>query len=92
MENKEKYFMIGTMALAFVAIFISLVPILKVEQSDNNSLQLEPIQYFCKETETSKSCDSLSQVNKKGTQTRCYFYSEELERLTWKVCNSGWRI
>lgn len=35
-------------------------------------------------------CDKLSAVNDLGFQTRCYFFSEELNRSTYKVCKTGW--
>ena len=46
--------------------------------------------YVCLDTEIAMKCDKLSAVNTEGTQTRCYYFSEEKNRTTYKVCSSGW--
>lgn len=45
--------------------------------------------YTCGE-EIAIKCEKLSAVNDLGLQTRCYFFSEELNRSTYKVCRTGW--
>ena len=45
--------------------------------------------YVCEDKQISLVCDKLSKVNE-GIQTRCYFFSEELNRSTYKICNTGW--
>jgi hypothetical protein len=35
-------------------------------------------------------CEKLSSVNSEGKQTRCYFFSEEKNRTTYKTCFDGW--
>lgn len=46
--------------------------------------------YVCEDSQIAIQCDKLSAVNDEGLQTRCYFYSEEKERDTYKSCSSGW--
>lgn len=46
--------------------------------------------YICEESQIALICEKLSKINLEGIVTRCYFYSEELERETYKICNSGW--
>ena len=46
--------------------------------------------YACEDLNLAIKCDSLSSVNKEGLQTRCYYFSKELERDTYKTCNTGW--
>jgi len=35
-------------------------------------------------------CDKLSAQNDLGISSRCYFFSEEKNRTTYKTCKSGW--
>ena len=47
--------------------------------------------YACLDREIAMICeDGLSNVNADGLQTRCKYFSEELNRSTYKICNSGW--
>ena len=46
--------------------------------------------YYCEEREIVMVCDKLSAINDDGGQTRCYFYSEEKQRGTYKICDKGW--
>ena len=46
--------------------------------------------YVCEERGLAMICDKLSSVNKEGIQTRCYFFSEDLNKTSYKVCSSGW--
>ena len=45
--------------------------------------------YYCGERELALQCDKLSKLSD-GVQTRCYFYDEEKEKDTYKVCSGGW--
>jgi len=36
------------------------------------------------------ACDKLSAANEEGLQTRCYYFSDELSRSTYKTCKTGW--
>jgi len=36
------------------------------------------------------TCDKLSSPNKLGISSRCYFFSEDLNRTTYKSCKDGW--
>ena len=47
--------------------------------------------YVCLEREIAMICEEgLSKVNAEGLQTRCKYFSEEKNRSTYSVCNSGW--
>ena len=47
--------------------------------------------WYCEAADISKNCDSLSTPNQDtGYISRCYFFSEELNRTTYKICSSGW--
>ena len=46
--------------------------------------------YVCEDRQIALVCDKLSEVNKDGIQTWCYFFSEELNRSTYKICKVGW--
>lgn len=35
-------------------------------------------------------CDKLSAQNDLGISSRCYFFSEDLNRTTYKNCKTGW--
>ena len=37
-------------------------------------------------------CDSLSKPNADGISSRCYFFSEDLNRSTYKTCKQGWLL
>lgn len=51
----------------------------------------QPNVYVCEDLEIAMQCDDLSAINYDGLQTRCYFYSEEKQRDTYKKCSSGWK-
>ena len=40
--------------------------------------------YACQDTQIAMHCDSLSKINTEGTQTRCYYFSEELNKTSYK--------
>ncbi len=42
--------------------------------------------YFCESKDMVMLCEKLSS----GLGTRCYFFSEELNRTTYKICKEGW--
>lgn len=46
--------------------------------------------WVCEDLELAMRCDSMSKVNDDGLITRCYYYSEEKQRDTYKTCKSGW--
>ena len=46
--------------------------------------------YACEDLNLAMQCDKLSSVNDLGFQTRCYYFSEEKNRTTYKSCSSGW--
>ena len=46
--------------------------------------------YYCESKDVVGICDKLSKVNSAGIQSRCYFFSEELDKTTYKTCSSGW--
>lgn len=46
--------------------------------------------YTCEVRDLAWQCDSLSNVNSNGFQTRCYFFDEVKDRDTYKSCSSGW--
>ena len=47
--------------------------------------------YVCLDNERAMQCPKgLSNVNADGIQTRCKFFSEELNRSTYKICKTGW--
>ncbi len=47
--------------------------------TDGESITCKPI-----------TCDKLSSPNKEGISSRCYFFSEDLNRTTYKTCRDGW--
>lgn len=46
--------------------------------------------YACENLNIAMQCDSLSAINSEGIQTRCYYFSEEKNRTTYKTCKTGW--
>jgi len=46
--------------------------------------------YVCLDNSMAMQCDKLSKVNSDGIQTRCYFFSEELNKTKYKNCKTGW--
>lgn len=47
--------------------------------------------YVCLDNELAMSCsEGLSKINADGLQTRCKYFSETLNRSTYKNCKSGW--
>jgi len=76
MENKTKL---------TVGVIIGLAMLLAagtggyyISQDDNA--------YYCEAKDMVMICERLSS----GLGTRCYFYSEELGRETYKICSEGW--
>ena len=56
----------------------------------NSGLIGEENVYACLDNELAMKCDKLSAVNADGFQTRCYYFSEELDRSSYKICKTGW--
>ena len=47
--------------------------------------------YYCEDKQIAMICDKLSKPNVDGLSTRCYYFSEELNRSTYKMCTkTGW--
>lgn len=47
--------------------------------------------YACLDLNIAMQCpEGLSNINADGLQTRCKYFSEELNRSTYKNCKTGW--
>jgi len=47
--------------------------------------------YACEDLGIAMQCpEGLSKVNPNGLQTQCKFFSEKLNRSTYKKCKTGW--
>ena len=46
--------------------------------------------YVCADLQIAQQCDKLSSMNDEGIQSRCYYFSDEKARDTYKTCKSGW--
>lgn len=78
--DKSKIATGSALTLAILAITLQLAPGLITSENA----------YICLDPQIAMECDRTSKPNAEGIVTRCYFYSEELERETYKICNTGW--
>lgn len=78
--DKSKIASGTALTLAVLAIVLNLAPNLITSENA----------YVCLDPQIAMECDRTSKPNAEGIVTRCYFYSEELERETYKICNTGW--
>lgn len=69
----------GSLTVAIVALILALNPLLI--NSDKT--------YVCLEPKMVMECSKVSNVNKDGLITRCY-YIPEGEKETYKTCLTGW--
>ena len=79
MVEKSTTISSGAAILAIAAIVMSFPALVNQENV-----------YACVDTQIAMHCDKLSSPNEDGLQTRCYFFSEKLNRTSYKVCSSGW--
>lgn len=70
----------SALTIAVIALIMSLSPGLITSEKA----------HVCLEPQLAMECDRLSNPNAEGLITRCYFFSEELNRTTYKMCNTGW--
>ena len=79
MDNATKITSGSAAILAIIAIILSSG---LIGQSDV---------FACEDLGIAMQCgEGLSNVNADGLQTRCKYFSEELNRSTYKNCNTGW--
>ncbi len=79
------------MIIPIIIILVIIIMPITVSDADNkkeDSFENKNI-YICDIPNIEMECNDLSQINKNGHQTRCYFYNE---RITYKICNKGWRL
>ena len=92
MENKK------VALLSFTILFVTMIAMINIPTLNQNLSvvigdEIKHISYlhYCKGLSSYFECDSLSKTNSKGTQTRCYIYSNEINRSTYKICKAGWK-
>lgn len=82
MENQTK---INAAMISVLLVVASVLGAGLIEQdnvyygTDGNSITCQP-----------RVCEGLSAINKDGIQTRCYYFSDDLNRSTYKTCSTGW--
>ena len=91
--NREKFLTFLPLIIIFAIAIVFFMSIgssnyYNIDDSKNNQDENEKL-YICDERNLEMACDSLSKINRKNTQTRCYFYDE---KLTYKICDKGWRL